>query len=117
MRISRGRGASTIITLGVGAAFALLAIAPTEPAAAQRRRNAARRAAGKAEISWWPVRKNIWMPVGAGANIAASVGPDGVFLVNAGEAGASDRVLAAIQDLQSQLNAFGFLDVRAAEKG
>jgi glyoxylase-like metal-dependent hydrolase (beta-lactamase superfamily II) len=103
--------------LGVAAALALLAIAATEPAAAQQRRNAAPRAEVKAELHWWPVRKNIWMLVGAGANIAASVGPDGVFLVNAGESGSSDRVLAAIQDLESQLNAFGFLDVRTAEKG
>ena len=115
--ISRARGASTAATLGVVAAFALVAIASTQPAAAQQRRNAAPRAEVKAELHWWPVRKNIWMLVGAGANIAASVGPDGVLLVNAGEAGASDRVQAAVNDLQSQLNAFGFLDVRTAEKG
>jgi glyoxylase-like metal-dependent hydrolase (beta-lactamase superfamily II) len=117
MRISRGRRVSTAITLGLAAAFAAVAVMSPEQAAAQQRRNAAPRAEVKAEIHWWPVRKNIWMLVGAGANIAASVGPDGVFLVNAGEAGASDRVLAAIQDLQSQLNAFGFLDVRTPEKG
>jgi glyoxylase-like metal-dependent hydrolase (beta-lactamase superfamily II) len=115
MMILRARRAA--VTLGVAAAFAVVALSRPEPAAAQQRRNAAPRAEVKAELHWWPVRKNIWMLVGAGANIAASVGPDGVFLVNAGEAGASDRVLTAIQDLQSQLNAFGFLDVRTPEKG
>jgi glyoxylase-like metal-dependent hydrolase (beta-lactamase superfamily II) len=57
------------------------------------------------------------MLVGAGTNITASVGPDGVLLVNAGDAQASGRVIAAIKDLQTQLNAFGFLDVRSAERG
>lgn len=69
------------------------------------------------ELHWWPVRENVWMLIGAGANITASVGPDGVFLVNAGEAQASERVAAAIEDLQSRLNAFGALDVRLPERG
>ena len=63
------------------------------------------------------MRKNIWMLVGAGTNIAASVGPDGVLLVNAGTAQASPRVIAAIKDLQAQLNAFGFLDVMTPQRG
>jgi len=57
------------------------------------------------------------MLVGAGTNIAASVGPDGVMLVNAGNAQASERVIAAIKDLQTQLNAFGFLDVQTGQRG
>lgn len=93
----------------------LLATAWLAPAAGQR----AVRERGEAvtELHWWPVRDKIWMLVGAGTNIAASVGPDGVFLVNSGQAGASERVLDAIHDLQSQLNAFGFLDVRLPESG
>jgi glyoxylase-like metal-dependent hydrolase (beta-lactamase superfamily II) len=63
------------------------------------------------------VRENIWMLVGAGTNIAASVGPDGVMLVNAGTSQASSRVIAAIKDLQAQLNAFGFLDVMTPQRG
>ena len=70
-----------------------------------------------AELNWWPVRHNLWMLVGAGANITASVGPDGVFLVNAGEAQASERVLTALDDLQAQLNAFGVLEGRTPERG
>ncbi len=70
-----------------------------------------------AELNWWPVRENIWMLVGAGANITASVGPDGVFLVNAGEAQASERVLGALDELQAQLNAFGVLEGRTPERG
>ncbi len=93
----------------------MLAVAGPEPADAQR--NRARAEAPPAELHWWPVRGNVWMLVGAGANITASVGPDGVFLVNAGEAAASERVLAAIAELQSQLSAFGFLDVKVPERG
>jgi cyclase len=40
-----------------------------------------------------------------------------VLLVNAGNAAASARVLAAIKDLQTQLNAFGFLDVMTPQRG
>jgi cyclase len=85
------------------------------PAVAQRAARGAETAS--AELHWWPVRKNVWMLVGAGTNIAASVGPDGVFLVNTGNAESSARVIAAVRDLQTQLNAFGFLDVTAPPRG
>ena len=98
----------------VAAVAAVLAAAAPSPADAQRNRA---RQEVTAELNWWPVRGNVWMLVGAGANITASVGPDGVFLVNAGEAAASARVLAALQDLQAQLNALGFLDVKEPELG
>ena len=78
---------------------------------------AARGAENAGELHWWPVRENIWMLVGAGTNIAASVGPDGVLLVNTGTAQASPRVIAALKDLQAQLNAFGFLDVMTPQRG
>jgi glyoxylase-like metal-dependent hydrolase (beta-lactamase superfamily II) len=42
------------------------------------------------------------MIVGAGANIGAQIGPNGVVLVNAGTAGASGDVLAAIAKLTDQ---------------
>jgi glyoxylase-like metal-dependent hydrolase (beta-lactamase superfamily II) len=70
-----------------------------------------------AQLEWWPVRANVWMTVGAGASIAASVGPDGVLLVNSGDAESGEHVYAAVLDLEAQLNALGFLDGRTAEKG
>jgi glyoxylase-like metal-dependent hydrolase (beta-lactamase superfamily II) len=104
--------------LAAAAAAAFVASAWTTAAGAQQQRRAgAARTEAASDVHWWPVRKNIWMLVGAGANITASVGPDGVFLVNAGDARSSARVLTAIQELQGQLNAFGFLDTRTAEKG
>lgn len=111
-----------VSSLCAAVVLALTAVAADFSAGAQQQpQRAAARSRGSetpaAELHWWPVRKNIWMLVGAGSNITASVGPDGVMLVNAGEAQASQRVLAAIADLQTQLNAFGFLDVWTPQRG
>ena len=104
----------TVCALAV-AACAIAIASGAAPAHAQQRAQRGGESAG--ELNWWPVRENIWMLVGAGTNIAASVGPDGVMLVNAGTAQASERVITAIEELQQQLNAFGFLDVLQPQRG
>jgi glyoxylase-like metal-dependent hydrolase (beta-lactamase superfamily II) len=48
------------------------------------------------------VRPNFYMIVGAGANIGAQIGPNGVVLVNAGTAEASTEVVAAVAKLTDQ---------------
>ena len=48
------------------------------------------------------VRPNFYMIVGAGANIGAQIGPNGVVLVNAGTADVSSEVVAAIKKLTPQ---------------
>jgi glyoxylase-like metal-dependent hydrolase (beta-lactamase superfamily II) len=53
-----------------------------------------------------PVRGNIYLLTGAGANITLSVGRDGVFMVDTGTAGMADKVFAAIQRLTTELNTF-----------
>ncbi len=55
-----------------------------------------------AEIEILPIRGNLYMLSGAGGNIAVSVGPDGVLMVDSGAAQMSDKVLAAIRQLQRQ---------------
>jgi cyclase len=45
------------------------------------------------------VRKNFYMIAGAGGNIGVQIGSDGVVLVNAGTAQATDRVLAELKKL------------------
>ena len=42
---------------------------------------------------------SVYMLVGAGANITVQIGKDGVLLVDAGRAGMSDKVLAAVRNL------------------
>jgi glyoxylase-like metal-dependent hydrolase (beta-lactamase superfamily II) len=60
---------------------------------------AQREAAGGLDVVH--VRGPVYLLVGAGANITVSVGPDGVLLVDAGRADATDTVLAAIRRLQA----------------
>src|SRR5215475_7984801 len=45
------------------------------------------------------VRKNFYMIAGAGGNIGVQIGSDGVVLVNAGTASASEKVLATLKKL------------------
>ena len=51
------------------------------------------------EVKAVKVQGNVYMIVGAGANIAVQVGEDGVLVVDAGAAGTSDKVLAAIKGI------------------
>ena len=57
------------------------------------------------DIGVLPVRGNVYLLVGAGANIAVSVGKDGVFVVDTGPAEAKEKVLAAIQRLSREVTA------------
>jgi cyclase len=54
---------------------------------------------GGSEIHVLPVQGNIYMLVGAGANMTVEVGKDGVLLVDTKTAAASDKVLAAIKTI------------------
>ena len=51
------------------------------------------------EVKAVHVQGNVHMIVGAGANIAVQVGEDGVLVVDTGEAGTTDKVLAAIKQI------------------
>jgi cyclase len=64
-------------------------------------------AASGNDVHILPVRKNIYMLVGAGGNITVSAGPDGVLLVDSGLAAMTDKVLAAIDQLARQLSSNG----------
>jgi cyclase len=60
--------------------------------------------AGAPAIRVLPLRGNIFVLQGAGGNITASVGRDGVLLVDAGSANTTEQVLAAIRQLQQRLD-------------
>jgi len=49
------------------------------------------------EVHVLPVQGEVYMLVGAGANITAQVGDDGVLLVDAGTAAMSDKVIATVE--------------------
>lgn len=57
------------------------------------------------EIEVLHIRGPIYLIAGAGANVTASVGPDGVLVTDTGSAQTSDKVLAAIEQLQRQVAA------------
>jgi cyclase len=59
------------------------------------------------DIEIVPVRGHIYLLAGAGANITLSVGPDGVFMVDAGLPQMTDKVIAAIQQLSRDLDKAG----------
>ena len=54
-----------------------------------------------------PIRGNVFLLAGGGANIVASVGRDGVLLVDTGSAAKSSQVLAAVEELSRRVTAFG----------
>ena len=80
-------------------AAAALCLAATTLASAQQP------AANAGGLQTIQVRKNIYVLYGAGGNILVSAGKDGVLLVDSGSAQNADRVLAAIQQLQRDVNA------------
>jgi len=55
-----------------------------------------------AQIEALHVSRNVYMLTGAGANIALSIGGDGVVMVDTGVAQMTEKVLAAIQKLTQQ---------------
>jgi cyclase len=54
------------------------------------------------EIKTFHVQGNVYMLVGAGANIAVQIGDDGVMVVDTGTAPMRDKVLAAIRQLSTK---------------
>jgi glyoxylase-like metal-dependent hydrolase (beta-lactamase superfamily II) len=67
------------------------------------------------EVHILHIRGPVYMLVGAGGNITASVGQDGVLIVDTGLANMSERVLAAVRQLQQQVATNGLPDVHGAE--
>lgn len=52
-----------------------------------------------------PLRGNVFVLTGGGSNVTASVGKDGVLLVDAGSAAMADRLRAAVLDLSRMITA------------
>ena len=57
------------------------------------------------ELGILPLRGNVYLLAGAGANITLSIGKEGVLLVDAGTAQMADRVIAAVTQLAKDVTA------------
>jgi cyclase len=64
---------------------------------------------GNAQIRIEPIRGHMYLIGGAGGNIVASIGPDGVLLVDSGLAENADKVLDALNLLNRQIGNAGGL--------
>jgi glyoxylase-like metal-dependent hydrolase (beta-lactamase superfamily II) len=62
-------------------------------------------AQSSSQVQVLPVRENIYVLMGAGGNITLSVGQDGVLMVDSGLEQTSDQVVAAIRQLQRDVEA------------
>src|SRR2546423_504851 len=76
----------------------LVAISVTGLGYAQQNQNAA-----NSDIKILPVSGNIYMLVGAGANVTMSVGRDGILLVDTGSTAMADKLLATVRQLADRL--------------
>jgi glyoxylase-like metal-dependent hydrolase (beta-lactamase superfamily II) len=56
----------------------------------------------RSEVETFHVQGNVYMLVGAGANVAVQIGDEGVIVVDTGAAPARERVLAAIRKLSNK---------------
>ena len=61
--------------------------------------------AQQGELGILPLRGNVYLLVGAGANITLSVGKEGVLLVDSGTAQMADKVVAAVTQLARDVTA------------
>jgi glyoxylase-like metal-dependent hydrolase (beta-lactamase superfamily II) len=78
----------------------LVALAMSWPAAV--RPSAQQSESGAGDLKTVRVQGNVYMIVGAGANVAVQVGDNGVMVVDTGAAAYADRVLAAIRALSKK---------------
>lgn len=81
-----------------GYALARQGSQPTQP----QRTNVQTRPAGNDEVHVWPVQRNVYMLVGAGANLTLQVGDDGILLVDTGLPGEADAIFQAIRSVSGK---------------
>ncbi len=91
------------VGFAAAAGLCLLGLLALTPATFARQARAPQNAGGP-QIEIVPVRDNIYVLGGAGANIVASVGRDGVFLVDTGLEQNVEPMLAALAQLQKMID-------------
>jgi glyoxylase-like metal-dependent hydrolase (beta-lactamase superfamily II) len=88
------RSVLTVAATALGAAAAL-AVVPVR----------AQQTAASNDLRVLPIRGNIYLISGAGTNITASVGKDGVLLVDSGSAAMAEKTLAVVRELSRRVTA------------
>ena len=81
-----------VLTVGIAACIAILGLGGHGLAGQNP-------GSGDGEIRVLPVQGAVYLLVGAGSNIAMSLGPDGAILVDAGSEAMGDEVVAAVQQV------------------
>jgi glyoxylase-like metal-dependent hydrolase (beta-lactamase superfamily II) len=74
---------------------------PSSKSAVSIERRIAEQSPRDGQVHVLPVQGNVFMLVADGVNVTASVGPEGVLLVNTGAAAMSDKLLAALGQLSN----------------
>lgn len=80
-------------------------VVPSSKSAVSPDKNRADQSPQDGEVHVLPVQDNIYMLVADGTNVTASVGPQGVLLVNTGSAKMTEKLQAAVNQLASSLAA------------
>ena len=88
-------------------AAAVVLAAATLTLQAQQGRSAGSAQSSGADLRIIPIRGNVYVISGAGGNITASIGKDGVMLVDSGAPSMTDAVLSAVRALDRQVTASG----------
>jgi cyclase len=87
-----------LVALSVaGALLGHVALGAQQPATAAQNDN----------VRVLPIKGNIWMLTAGGSNVLASIGKDGILLVDTGAAPVTQKLLAAVQLLDRQVTAMG----------
>jgi glyoxylase-like metal-dependent hydrolase (beta-lactamase superfamily II) len=97
------------IVIGVGFGWVLssaIAMGITAPLAGQAPA-VQRGSTSDSELEVLHLRGPVWLISGAGGNITASVGRDGVLLVDSGQPQNAEKVLAAVQQIQQRVATSG----------
>jgi glyoxylase-like metal-dependent hydrolase (beta-lactamase superfamily II) len=97
--IFKSHRALLLLSAGALALFAGAAPLTTGTSAQTRPAQPAAGGAAGGDVRAVPVQGQVSMIIGAGPNLTASVGTQGVLLVDTGERDASDKVIAAIRSL------------------
>jgi cyclase len=83
----------------------LVVVAALSAQTAPRAQQAAPANPGNNDVRILPVKGNIWLLSAGGSNVVASIGKDGIMLVDTAGAAMTDKLLAAVQNLSRQVTA------------